>query len=235
MAAVPLRSTSSVECIPEAPLGSVPGLEIAGCASTGREASVGGRSRRSVATLLSEKGLEGVPIAERHFSKKTGEPYWRFRNSAGKGYYIKKDDVQRLGFAFYPHADNLTKGMLKNPRTGRFVSYEHARTVIGSIAGSDIATLHDVQDLDELPGIDEESDFDETSVQCVCRESSCEQGTSWFIRVTVSAMALALALHVVVSDNGPQLLSYLSAPTAASSVSSPAPLALALAWTEASL
>merc|ERR1711879_733260 len=49
-------------------------------------------------------------------------------------------------------------GMLKDLKTGRTVSHEHARTVIGSQAGDDVANLQDLQAFDTLASVDEDSD-----------------------------------------------------------------------------
>jgi hypothetical protein len=200
-AAMRTVASSTHENIPDAFLGSAPGLEIVGSGACRAPPSVGGQSKRSVATALSEKGLEGVPIAEKHVSKKTGEPYWRFRNSAGKGYYIKKADVERLGFAWYPNSQDPTRGALKNPKTGCFVSHEHARTVVGSFAGSDVGDLRDVQDpADELSDIDEEElkeqEEEEEEEEGPGVKSICTTGTSWLIKASLVTALAALALQV---------------------------------------
>jgi hypothetical protein len=171
--------------IPEAVPGSAPGLEIAGHGAQMAPASVGGRSKSSVATTLSDKGLAGVPIAVKCVSNTTGKPYYRYRNSAGSGYYISEAHVKRLGVVWYPNSEDPTKGVLKNPTTGAFVSHAHARTQIGSsVAGSDVANLRDI---DELPGIDEDFEIDE--------EAAHTWGAAWFIRMAVMVMILALAWH----------------------------------------
>jgi len=149
------------ESIPEAEQGCAPGLEIVGKASRTGPPSESGRSKISVASHLSDKGLAGVPIATKHFKKGTGEPYWRFRNSSGKGCFISKQKVEELGVAWYPtDVNDPSKGVLKNPSTGRFISKDDAVTAItGSRAASDIANLNDLQD---TPQVVDEDDLQDT-------------------------------------------------------------------------
>merc|ERR1712151_493403 len=106
-------------------------------------------------------GLTGAPIAEKHYSKVTGKPYWRFRRSDGKACFISKARVEELGFAWYPFEGDPSKGLLKDPKTGRTVSHEHAKTVIGSQAGDDVANLQDLQAFDTLTSVDEDFDSNE--------------------------------------------------------------------------
>merc|ERR1712014_184513 len=113
----------------------------------------------------------------------------------------KKEDVERLGFAWYLNAKDPTRGMLRNPRTGCLVSHEHARTTVGSLAGSDVANLQDIQDYEELAGTDESSEFDEEDdAQIFCKKSSCVHGSAWLIRIAVLAMGLVVAVHTFVSS-----------------------------------
>merc|ERR1719253_512769 len=95
------------DSIPDAPEGAAPGLEI-GAASKRRKrgaGSAGGQSAFStfsvMSTTLQEKGLDGAPVAEKHLSRKTKKPYYRFKDPK-TGRFIKTEKVAKLGFAWYP-------------------------------------------------------------------------------------------------------------------------------------
>lgn len=150
--------------IPDAVEGTAPGLEeITRTGARQRAPSTcSHQSNFSVtSSVLAEKGLAGAPVAEKHFSKVTGKPYWRFRRSDGKACFMSKASVEELGFAWYTFEGDLSKGMLKDPKTGRTVSHEHAKTVIGSQAGDDVANLQDLQAFDTLTSVNEDSDSNE--------------------------------------------------------------------------
>jgi hypothetical protein len=117
-----------------------------------------------VSTTLEGKGLEGTPVAEKHTSRRTGKPYWRYRNAAGR--FVSKKTVEQLGFAWWPRQDNPTRGMLKRvggPKAGKTIKFEEAKkrlTEYGSIvADSDVANLDDLSETGgELPPIAEDDE-----------------------------------------------------------------------------
>jgi hypothetical protein len=142
-----MGSGAARECIPDAIDGAAPGLEIRGRIGRLRPSD----DDTSVAlTSLTNKGLEGIPIAQRLLNGKlvyldTNGPHAR---------EITKVEAMGIagGIVYYQHATDPSKGRLR--LRGSFVSEDGARTIVSeSRAASDVA---DLRDLDNLGVIDEE-------------------------------------------------------------------------------
>jgi len=138
--------------IPDAKLGSAPGLEI--LQRTDRPPSEGGESAHSVAlTTLSSKRLDGIPIAQ-----KVGDKTFRYLDASGNE--LTKQEAMELagGVAYYPEAGDPSKGRLR--RRGTFVSEHDARTIVeGSRAGSDVANIRDLDGFDgKLDTVEEDKE-----------------------------------------------------------------------------
>merc|ERR1712048_130 len=109
--------------------------------------SVGAQSSFSVvSTTLEDKGLKHTPVAEKHISRRTGKPYWRFRRRDGK--FVKRDIVAQLGFAWWPREDDPTRGVPKSIANGKTMKHDTARELLLQYR-SDIANAEE-NDEDEL-------------------------------------------------------------------------------------
>jgi len=179
-------SASSVgtEYFPDAP-GRAPGLEIKSIGVRLDTPSIGGQSHHSVAmTVLSQKGLEGTPIAQKRASSKD----WLFLDSIGNE--ITKQEVKRIGIAWYQDSLNPSKGRLRDTTTGQFVKHAHARSII--TGGSDIAVLSEA----------EEDTMSEPSVPRVGEEVDLSVSKSMSCTLLSGLAMIALMVVAIVATGG---------------------------------
>jgi len=136
--------------------------------------SEGGESAHSVAlTTLSNKKLEGIPVAQKIADKK-----FRYLDASGNEIAKQKALESTGGIVYYQDAVDPSRGRLRH--RGTFVSEDDARTIVsGSRAGSDVANLRELEEHEAiLRSIDEEREEAEVREVIPCSiDEEHEQST----------------------------------------------------------
>jgi len=191
------------EHIPDAREGSAPGLEIRH--RIGRlVASEGSQPVHSVAlTTLSNKHLEGIPIAQKIAEKK-----FRYLDSSGKEVTKQKAMGMADGVVYYQEVVDPSKGRLRY--RGTFVSEDDARTIVsGSRGGSDVANIRDFGwDDENLHSIKEETEEAQQNIAEEAQKSKKTVNAGLLLRLfalvlfmAVSTLSWPVARHELILSN----------------------------------